>query len=82
MTSQCLEREESDEEERQVDLARRDPERPLAARVLDQDAHEALDGAEDGAVDDDGADQLVVAVHKLQVWAVSRGSMMDELVAE
>ena len=63
-----------------VDLARRDPERPLAARVLDQDAHEALDGAEDGAVDDDGADQLVVAVHKLQVWAVSRGSMMDEFV--
>ncbi|RUP48071.1 hypothetical protein BC936DRAFT_145001 [Jimgerdemannia flammicorona] len=30
------------------------PERPFPAEVLDKDGHHALDGAEDGAVDDDG----------------------------
>jgi hypothetical protein len=37
------------------DLARREPERPLAGKVLAQDGREALDAAGHGAVDHDRA---------------------------
>mmetsp|Transcript_63968 Transcript_63968/g.164659 ORF Transcript_63968/g.164659 Transcript_63968/m.164659 type:complete len:336 (+) Transcript_63968:80-1087(+) len=37
------------------DLARRQPQRPLAAVVLDEDGAHTLDGAQDGAVDHNGA---------------------------
>jgi hypothetical protein len=37
------------------DLARREPERPLAGKVLAQNGREALDAAGHGAVDHDGA---------------------------
>lgn len=37
------------------DLARREPKRPLAGKVLAQDGGEALDAASHGAVDHDGA---------------------------
>mmetsp|Transcript_75896 Transcript_75896/g.164253 ORF Transcript_75896/g.164253 Transcript_75896/m.164253 type:complete len:846 (+) Transcript_75896:181-2718(+) len=42
------------------DLAGRQPQRPLAGVVLDEDGGHALDGAQDGAVDHDGALEAVL----------------------
>lgn len=48
-------------------LSRTEPERPFAARVLDQDSHHTLDRSQHGAVDDDGRVRLAISTIVLEL---------------
>ena len=58
-----------------ADLLGGDPEREITGEVLDEQAHEALDGAEDGAVNHDGAVGAIVGADVFQLEALGQAEI-------